>query len=65
LEIPNSPSDEIFNRIEALTNLIYLIKVDAEEPKKIAFYAQIAESEIDRLTGLALLLSASPGRARN
>jgi hypothetical protein len=41
-----------------LTNLIYLIKADAEEPKKIAFYAKIAESEIDRLAVFALLLMA-------
>jgi hypothetical protein len=63
LEMTTSTPDEIFNRIEALTNLIYLISVDAEEPKKIAFYAKIAASEVDRLAALALMLSASPRRA--
>jgi hypothetical protein len=62
LEIPNSPPDEIFNRIEALTNLNYLIKVDAEQPRKIAFYVEIAESEIDRLAAIALLFRTQPGR---
>jgi hypothetical protein len=61
LEMTSSPSHEIFNRIEALTNLIYLIKVDARQPEKIAFYAEIAASEIERLAALALLLGASPG----
>jgi hypothetical protein len=46
-----------------LTNLIYLIEVDAEEPKKIAFYTKIAESEIDRLTAVALLLRTPTGLA--
>jgi hypothetical protein len=62
LEIPNSPPDEIFNRIEALTNLNYLIKVDAEQPRKIAFYVEIAESEIDRLAAIALLFRTQSGR---
>jgi hypothetical protein len=44
---------DICNRIEALSNLVYLIKHDLRNADKINIYVAMAESELSRLSDIA------------
>jgi hypothetical protein len=55
-EIPISPAREIFNRIEARSNLVYLIKQGSKNADEVSLYAGMAESELSRLADAARLL---------
>jgi hypothetical protein len=50
---PRSTAREIGNRIESLSNLVYLIKQDSQNADKINIYVAIAELELSRLSAIA------------
>jgi hypothetical protein len=53
MDTPRSPADEICNRIDSLSNLLYLIKLDLQNADKINIYVAMAESELSRLSDIA------------
>ena len=43
---------EVNNPLEAIANLIYLIKLEASDPAKVAEHATLIEKQLDVLTGI-------------
>ena len=51
--LASSISHEINNPLEAITNLLYLIALDAELPEQLKAYVQLAQSELTRVSQIA------------
>ena len=44
---------EINNPLEAITNLVYLAKLEAHDPEQVRFYVQQAEEQLDLVRTIA------------
>jgi hypothetical protein len=42
-------SDELSNAVEIAMNLVYLIRADYEDPQKVMRWAEMAESQLQRV----------------
>ena len=51
--LASSISHEINNPLEAITNLLYLISLDAKLPESLLVYVQMAQSELARVSQIA------------
>jgi hypothetical protein len=56
MDTPRSPASEILNRIDALWNLVYLMRHDPQNSDAMITYIEIAKSELARLSETARLL---------
>lgn len=50
----NAPSNEVHNLLEAMTNLIYLARVDSDQPHKVQNYLSFTDDCLKRLCEILL-----------